>query len=368
MRKNSINLFFCGILLLLLGCTASKKTKDSNPKGDSKFSQWLSYSKTKEGIAFSIKDPDGKLPIKRIFCSSQPDKVNHQKHPGEIIDIRNLKIAANAATHVGMLVELNARDNIGAVSMGKYIYDTQLKLRYEQGKVLELGNNAVPFESLADKNIKAWISGGMEPLDEKTNERFASLGIHWLPNYDWREAHPLGKAEWILLFGALTHQFDKAMTIFQGICERYKKYETLPKGNACKKVLVGNFAGEFWYSPLQNSFQAQFLNQVDFCTFSMRYKGSGSMAVGAERIYLEAQACNLWLNPGFPSKLQILNASPKANQLFPFNHGKIYCYSHDLNKFWEQSALKPDVVLSDLIQIKYGHLDNRKLYFYQEVK
>ena len=174
MRKNSINLFFLGILLLLAGCTSSKKPKDTNPKGDSKFSQWLSYSKTKAGIAFSIKDPDGKLPIKRIFCTSQPDKVNHQNHPGEIIDIRNLKIAANAATHVGMLVELNAQDKIGAVSMGKYIYDNQLKHRYEQGKVLELGNNAVPFESLADKNIKAWTA----TLDAAFQDGFASGGIN----------------------------------------------------------------------------------------------------------------------------------------------------------------------------------------------
>jgi hypothetical protein len=119
---------------------------------------------------------------------------------------------------------------------------------------------------------------------------------------------------------------------------------------------------------LQNSFQARFFNQVDFCTFSMNYRGTGSMAVGAERIYQEAEACELWLNPGFPTKKAILNAFPKAIQLRPFTKGLIFCYSHDLNKFWEQSALMPDIVLRDLIRIKQGNSADAMLYFYREVK
>ena len=368
MRKNSIKFLFLSFVFLFLGCNTPVKKGTNATKGKSRYSQWLSYTKTEDGIKLFIKDPDNTSPTRILLCTAHPERVSSSSRAMDVLDVSNIKVATNAATHVGMLVALDARNNIGAVSMGKYLHDPTLKKRFDKGRLLELGGTSIPFESLLKQHINLWVSAGMEPLDQANEERFKALGIQWIPNYDWREEHPLGKAEWILFFGAITNHFDEAVAQFDVICKRYHAYEALPKGNQCKKILVGNFAGDFWYTPLQQSFQARFFSQVDFCTFSMNYKGTGSMAVGAERIYQEAEACELWLNPGFPTKQAILNAFPKANQLRPFNQGSIFCYSHDLNKFWEQSALKPDIVLRDLIRIKQGNTAKSKLYFYQEVK
>ncbi len=368
MRKNSIKFLFLSFFFLFLGCNTPEKKGANATKGKSKYSQWLSYAKTEDGIKLFIKDPDNTSRTRILLCTAHPERVSSSSRAMDVLDVSNIKVATNAATHVGMLVALYARNNIGAVSMGKYLHDPTLKKRFDKGRLLELGSTSIPFESLSKQHINVWVSAGMEPLDQANEERFKALGIQWIPNYDWREEHPLGKAEWLLFFGAITNHFDEAVAQFDAICKRYHAYDALPKGNQCKKILVGNFAGDFWYTPLQQSFQAQFFSQVDFCTFSMNYKGTGSMAVGAERIYQEAEACELWLNPGFPTKQAILNAFTKANQLRPFNQGSIFCYAHDLNKFWEQSALKPDIVLRDLIRIKQGNTAKSKLYFYREVK
>ncbi|MFM7664568.1 MAG: hypothetical protein ACKO68_08570 [Bacteroidota bacterium] len=367
MRKNNINRFFFVLCLLILGCANPPKQVNVSVKGVSQYSQWLSYCETPVGIQFTIKDPEGKQAPRTFLCTKYPEKVGKISANLEVINTQNVRLATNAATHVGMLVSLQAQDQVGAVSLGKFLYDPQLKMRFKQGKLLELGNTDIPFESLVKQGISLWISVGMQPLEDENIKRFESLGITWIPNYDWREMHPLGKAEWILLFGALTNRFDQAKKTFEAICKRYKAYDNLPKGNACQKVLVGNFAGEFWYAPLKNSFQAQFLTQVDFCTFTMNYPGTGSMAVGAERVFKEAESCTLWLNPGFSSKNDILTSFPKASVLRPFKESRIFCYSHDLNKYWEQSALMPDIVLRDLIRIKQGQTTTDKLYFYREV-
>lgn len=367
MRKNSINHIFIVLILFVFGCS-SPKDLDPSVKGTSRYSQWLSYKKTPNGIFIFIKDPEAKNKTRTLLCTTQPNALVQVASSVEVIDVRSLKLATNAATHVGMLVELNARTHIGAVSLGKYLHDSQLKHEFEAKNIIELGGGEIPFESLVQKQIGLWVSNGMGPIDVATQNRFKALKMSWVPNYDWREAHPLGKAEWILFFGALTNRFDEAMEIYKGICERYNNIAKCPKGNSCEKILLGNFAGDFWYSPLQNSFQAKFLSEVDFCTFSMNQPGTGSMAVGAERIFKEAQSCKIWLNPGFSTKQGILNAFPKANVLWPFNRGKIFCYSYDINKFWEQSATKPDVVLRDLLSIKQGVTNESKLYFYREVK
>ncbi len=38
-----------------------------------------------------------------------------------------------------------------------------------------------------------------------------------MANYDWREEHPLGKAEWIKVFGYLIDQPEKAEAYFQQV-------------------------------------------------------------------------------------------------------------------------------------------------------
>jgi len=367
MRRSSTKLFFCSFLFLLIGCQDVAKTK--MPKAHSRYSHWLKYKKSEYGIAVFILDPDHQQATKKLFFTQQPDRCKELSNSFQIIDTRNPKIATTSATQVGMLVALNARDHVYAVAGGKFLYDPQLKRRFNQGKLLETGHsNEIPFESLVKKKVGFWISDGMEAMDASRLNRFTSLGMLSIPDYDWRETHPLGKAEWLLLFGALTNQFESAEILFNGICNRYKEYaEKMPKGNACQRILVGNFAGDFWYSPLGDSFQAKLLSEVDFCTFSMNTKGTGSLAADAETIFNEAEVCQLWINPGFDSKKRILASYPKANLLKPFREGKIYCYAHNLNKYWEQSATKPDMVLKDLLQIKRG-FPKGKMYFYKEVK
>jgi NADPH-dependent 7-cyano-7-deazaguanine reductase QueF-like protein len=86
-----------------------------------------------------------------------------------------------------------------------------------------------------------------------------------------------------------------------------------------------------------------------------------------EKILKDGSGVQLWLNPGFPTKQAILNANPKAKYLTFFKTGKIFCYTHNANKFWELSTLRPDWLVEDLSQIAHGKITN-KLHFYQEVE
>jgi hypothetical protein len=46
-----------------------------------------------------------------------------------------------------------------------------------------------------------------------------------------------------------------------------------------------------------------------------------------------------------------------------------FCYSHNPNLFWEKSAIEPDLLLLDLIQISHPEINlNRNLYFYKNIK
>ena len=75
----------------------------------------------------------------------------------------------------------------------------------------------------------------------------------------------------------------------------------------------------------------------------------------------------IWLNPGFSSKKEILMVNPKAKYM-PFYQGsRIFCYTHNANKFWELSTLRPDWLIEDLAKIARGNTP-QNLHFYKEVK
>ena len=75
----------------------------------------------------------------------------------------------------------------------------------------------------------------------------------------------------------------------------------------------------------------------------------------------------IWLNPGFSSKKEILMVNPKAKYM-PFYEGaRIFCYTHNTNKFWEMSTLRPDWLMEDLIKIANEN-SPQNLHFYKEVK
>ncbi|MCE2713354.1 MAG: hypothetical protein LW688_12580 [Cryomorphaceae bacterium] len=74
----------------------------------------------------------------------------------------------------------------------------------------------------------------------------------------------------------------------------------------------------------------------------------------------------LWLNPGIESKEALVKNHPKSIYFGAFKKDSVFCYSASMNKYWENAAVAPDKVLSDLILI--FHRKNEKLHFYSKLK
>ena len=138
MKRSSISPWFLLLFILLAGCSSQPEKDDVAEKGASKFSQWLSYQHTEKGVLIFIKDPDHKSPTRVLYCTSHPEEINPSFPNAEVVDVRHSFIATNASTHVGMMVSLNARANVGAVSLGRYLYDPVLKSQFKEGKLIEI--------------------------------------------------------------------------------------------------------------------------------------------------------------------------------------------------------------------------------------
>ena len=124
--------------------------------------------------------------------------------------------------------------------------------------------------------------------------------------------------------------------------------------------------GDIWYAPAGESYVAQLIADAGGNYLFKETKGTGSISLSMEKILASGEK-DIWINPGMTSKKDILEGNPLATKLNSFK--RVYCYSPNMNAFWENSAIQPDYVLEDLIRIFHPELlQEGKFHFYAEIK
>ena len=339
------------------------QTQISDSKNLCKYSKWFRISESKDVVRIEIINPDNPNEIRRLSIPNFKFKSgsNQECEITKPVD----RMAVLSSTHIGMLAELNLVDRIVALADLRYVFNSRLKSQ----KPIELGEEQrTSAERIIKSKAQIVIYSGFSnefPNQELLNK----LDIQTIPNYDWREIHPLGRAEWILLFGYLTGKVDESKRKFEEICNNYERIKSEMDTSNTIKILSGNMTGDYWYAPAGESYHAKLFRDAGLTYLFDNQKGTGSIAFSFEKILGMAKDIDIWINPGFDSKGKILNAYPKSKLLLPLHHSSVYCYSHNVNKYWELSACRPDLILSDLAELKkMDKMNIENLVFYKKVE
>lgn len=359
-------------VFIFLACSpVSKNEQQQKDRSEAKdqiaYAQHLKIFEDKDFVKVEILHPEtGKANFKAILSQKKP-KVIPSGYDFIQTPIKDLAVLS--ATQIGMLSKLNEIGRISAVSSRKYIYNSNILNSIDQGKVKDLGDESlIPAESIISSGSKfLFYSDFGQPFPHA--DQLKKMGITIIPNPDWREIHPLGKAEWIKLFGYLTGKEIEANDIFKETEKEYLRLTAIAKKQKEKPTLIsGNMLGDVWWAPSGESYNSKIFHDAGGSYIYKSTKGTGSIERTAEQIMIENNSTQFWFNPGFSTKNEILKNSPKLKHL-PLLKGKnIYCYSHQINFYWEMSAIEPHRVLEDLIRILHPKaLPKGKLYFYKEV-
>jgi iron complex transport system substrate-binding protein len=338
----------------------SCSTKSDNSKQDfqksknnCQFSQWLRIEERQDSTIIQIIHPDRKKVVERLAFATNSK--------------RNSKIAAFSATHLGMLSVLEEQNSVVAVADEKLVYDSKILNQLKSGKTISIGaEEQLSIERILLCKTNYLIYSAFSG-EFKQAERLKKMGIKCIPNFDWRETHPLGRAEWILLFGYLTGKQERAKEIFKEMVREYHSIQKKVKATSSQKVISGNFINDYWYAPAGNSFQAKMFKDAGINYIYQNSKGTGSLEMSREKIVSSTDEVQIWLNPGFATKRAILQANPKSKYLPFFAKAKIYCTAKNLNKFWELGSIQPHLILKDYYYIANGiNLD--QLHFFSPVE
>lgn len=285
----------------------------------------------------------------------------------EIFPSKDYKIISLSSTTNGMLDLLHSVDHLYGISNIDYVYSDAIISNYENGKINAYGDestNSIEKIVASGANVIIYSGFGEEFPNSKQLEK---LGFTIIPIYDWRETHPLGKAEWMKVIGLLTGKIEESKLLFKETQAYYEATKNLiTKDTVQPTVISGNLLNDIWYAPAGESFMAEMMKDAGADYTHKSEKGTGSLALSIEEILKNDLHTKYWINPGMASIDQIIKANPHAKHLDAYEN--IYCYSPNMNKFWELSASQPDKMLSDLIHIFHPEIDsNYTFYFYSKI-
>jgi iron complex transport system substrate-binding protein len=358
MKQVIFTLFF-GIVLF--GCKSKKETYKSNKNDIITYAKHFNIIKRGNKTIVSIIHPDNNKIDKTLTFVL--NKSNSIWCNGVLYNSNS--IISFSSTFIGLLDKLNELHRIKGVDNKNLIFNKEI-IKNEFVKELGTPETASIKKILNSKSELILFSGfGREFPNEK---KLIKLNILCLPIYDWKETHPLGKAEWIKLFGLLTNKEKEATNYFNKLKARYfnllKKYKNVKQS---APLFSGSVIGDFWYLPAGESYLAKLFKDARINYVEKNSSGTGSISKSFEYCLKNYKNATYWLNPGNKSIKSMIDHNEKY-RLFDALKQNTYCYSHNPNLYWEKSAIEPDSLLMDLIQISHPELKlKRKLYFYKKL-
>ncbi len=206
------------MLAALFGC--GKK-----PSSEGLGNGWEPVSKTELSFAheFSIEHYEGGLKLVTIKDGGRflivPSGAEAPKGIAPDIavlkqPVKNIYLAATAVMCLfDGLGRLDAIRLSGTKAEGWYIENARLAM--EEGSILYAGKYSQPdYELILKEGCPLAIESGMIGHASDVKEQLEKLGVPVLIDRSSYETHPLGRTEWIKLYGALLNEEEKAESLF----------------------------------------------------------------------------------------------------------------------------------------------------------
>ncbi len=348
------------IFIFLFSCKNSTREAVTGKSNGIEYASHLKLDKAGDYTIIEVMEPWAKAGNYKYVAGKNKKKLpdSLKQYPFIQVPVNNLVVTST--THLPALSLLGEEDKLKGFPNTKYISSDTFMEKLRKNQIKEIGNGAGlnTEETLLLKPdvIVAFSSG----RDQKQYEFFEKHGIPVLYNADWMESSPLGRAEWIKLFGVLFGKEKKAQQKFDEIAENYNLIkEKIQSIKEKPLVFQGGFFAGKWYVPGGKSYAVQLIKDAGGRYIWEEDTHNGSIPVSYENVLIKLPQADIWLNPGsILSKTALKQAFPEVIKMKSYRKDQIYTYALMKGKnggliYFEESAARPDKVLRDLYHIFY---------------
>jgi iron complex transport system substrate-binding protein len=373
-------IFFC--LSALVSCRDARVKKgDSMSVSGNEIlvAERISIEKKEKYTKVTIIDPwqGARNVIMEYYLVRRGEAVPEGIDSTRMITVPVRSIICMSTTHVAMIEALGEAGSISGISGTDYLYSPDLRIMAGQGLIKDVG-----YESNLNKELILKINPDLLMIYGVGSEsagyvgKIRELGVKVLYNADYLETDPVGKAEWVKLFGALYCRENFSDSLFNAEKEAYEKLrlQIRSKINFRPVVLLGLPFKDTWFVSPGNSYISRLVEDAGGEYLWKDTRSSVSMPYGLENVWLRAQKADYWLNIGtVTSRSGILAVDSRLGELPCFVRGNLYNNNRRIapgggNDFWESGSVSPHLILHDIASILHPELfADEDLVFYRHI-
>ncbi|MBR0339518.1 MAG: ABC transporter substrate-binding protein [Alistipes sp.] len=322
------------------------------------------------------------------------------------------RIIAMSSSHTAMLDAVGCAERIVGISGCRFIFNPTLCQAIDKGEIEEVGyDSSFDFEKIRSLKTDVVLLYGVAGEAKAVTNKLDELHIPYIYIGDYLEADPLGKAEWVVALAHLCGVADEGKAFF---AEVERRYNALREQRYCSayrpRVMLNLPYRDTWFMPPKGSYMVQLIEdaggeyiltesgkrkaenereckmQNAECRMqnakSDRANGQKLMAkshnsstpISLEEALLLAMKADFWLNLGqMVSMEEVCAAAPRFAKVDAVRFGRLYNNTKRTNEsrgsdFWESGAVRPDIILEDLIKILHYEAPTDSLYYYTKIE
>ena len=302
------------------------------------------------------------------------------------------RIVAMSSSHAAMLDAVGCSDRIVGLSGCRFIYNSDLCKKIAEGKIAEIGyDSAFDFEKIRSLNADIVLLYGVAGEAKSITDKLDELRIPYIYIGDYLEDDPLGKAEWVVALASLCGVEGEGIAFFEEVESRYNALREQKYCSAYKpRVMLNLPYRDTWFMPPHNSYMVRLIEDAGgeyiLKTKDERRKtkednlstlnsqlSTKSMPISLEEALVLAMKADFWINLGqMASKEEVCAAAPRFAKVDAVKFNRLYNNTKRTNEsrgsdFWESGAIRPDLILEDLINILHYEAPTEKLYYYTKL-
>ncbi len=342
------------LLLLTVQCNPKPKTTGGTNGNDSiiHHAELLSITCHEEYTDVQITNPwDTARLLHRYLLVPRNKELPQGLPQGTVVRIPLENSLVYSSVHVSALEWLGALDQIGGVCDLTYIKTPALLARAQAGELVDAGNSMAPdIEQVMGLSPDAIL---LSPFENAGYGRIGKMGIPIIECADYLETSPLGRAEWIKLFGRLYGKEAEADSLFAQIEQNYTVLKEQAKTFAHKPVVISELkSGSAWYMPGGKSYMARIFADAGAAYPWSENGESGSIPLSFETVFDRAGNADIWLvksfNVGSLSYKALQKEYAPYARFKAFKERKIYGCDTALCNYYEETPFRPDLLLQEL--------------------
>ncbi|MBY0443108.1 MAG: ABC transporter substrate-binding protein [Mycobacteriaceae bacterium] len=307
-----------------------------------------------------------------VRCGAPAPKLTGELAHAQQITVPVATLYSASTTHLGMIAELGQAAVVAGVANIANVVSPQLRQRVGAGKIVDYApGQQINAEMVLAEHPDVLVTEG---TDDAQYAKLREAGIGVIADAEWLEPTPLGRAEWIKVFAALTGTEQKATAVYSQLRDNYRRLAAQASGLRAVTVLPGLMDQGTWSVPTGGDYAGRLIVDAGGSYPWSADTRPGGLRLSFETVFAEAGQIPLYLvTNNWKTIDDALAADSRYGELAALRTGEVWSASLAIgpdggNDYWERGVARPDLILGDLVAILHPELvPNHQFVFYRRV-